>query len=78
MLIYISKNLFDLDQLTERFQNPLTDFIIDCEDTKIYESKFANYYINSLIENGDDLIPSGLYDLINKCPFDGLKTFRNE
>jgi hypothetical protein len=78
ILYYVQNNLFDLKILSERAQNPLTDFIMDCEDTLVYKSNAANSYIHALIDNGDDQLPPSLFDVFERCPVPGLKANQNQ
>jgi hypothetical protein len=67
MIFYLDNKLFDLEQLTKRGQNPLTNFIFDCEETEILHSDLARQYITDLIKRGDNKLPNDVSDILNRC-----------
>jgi hypothetical protein len=73
LFYYLENGMIDLKRLTEREQNPFTDFIVDCQETQIHHSKYANYYIDRLIEYGDNILPLYVNDILENCSAPGFK-----
>ena len=73
LFYYLENRMIDLKRLTDREQNPLTDFIVDCEETQIHHSKYANYYIDRLIEYGDNILPLYVNNILENCSSPGFK-----
>jgi hypothetical protein len=67
MLAHINNNLFDLSELTFSGRNPFADFIQDCNETQIYRSEKALFYMDKLIESGDDLLTNEMQEVFERC-----------
>lgn len=67
MMLYLQNRLFDLEKLSDRNQNPLSDFIIDCEDTRFHTYRLGRLYVDRLMENGDNVILKELKELLDIC-----------
>jgi hypothetical protein len=66
--LHMNEGLLNLDNLLEKKYNPLTNFIFDCEETKVYESPLASKYVDFLISIGDDGIHTSVFeDVQDKC-----------
>jgi hypothetical protein len=65
---HLDNNLIDLKKLNSIGKNPLTVFLMDCESTKVHESKEAINYMNFLINLGDNVIHPDIYsDVQENC-----------